>query len=61
MEGGTLSEAVKGYEFRESHIAYIARETLQALVYLHQRNWAHRDLKSSNIMLTIGGEVKLSK
>lgn len=60
MEGGTLTEASKGYNFKEPHVAYVAKNILQGLVYLHDRNLVHRDLKSANIMMTIKGQVKLS-
>lgn len=33
---------------------------LKGIKYLHDRGYAHRDLKSSNVMLTIQGDVKLS-
>merc|ERR1712100_446053 len=59
MEGGTLTEAAKAHKFKEKEIAYVARESLKALSYLHQHNLVHRDLKSSNIMMTITGEIKL--
>lgn len=60
-QGGTLSQASKAYRFGEEHGAFIAREALKALSYLHSKNWGHRDIKSHNIMLSILGEVKLSK
>ena len=28
---------------------------------MHQKGFAHRDLKSANIMLTIHGDIKISK
>eukprot|EP01119_Soliformovum_irregulare_P024193 TRINITY_DN8615_c0_g1_i1.p2 TRINITY_DN8615_c0_g1~~TRINITY_DN8615_c0_g1_i1.p2 ORF type:complete len:326 (-),score=58.65 TRINITY_DN8615_c0_g1_i1:35-1012(-) len=59
MEGGTLSEACKGYNFEEGPVAYVAREVLQGLKYLHERQFCHRDLKSSNIMLSVHAEIKL--
>jgi len=59
MEGGTLSEASHQYPFQESNIAYVAREVLQGLQYLHGHNLVHRDLKSQNIMMTTAGEIKL--
>jgi len=59
MEGGTLTEATKGHNFTELQIAYVARELLSALVYLHDNKLAHRDLKSGNIMMTIKGQIKL--
>lgn len=36
-------------------------QVLKGLEYLHSRKYAHRDLKSSNIMMTVHGDVKLSK
>lgn len=59
MHGGTLSEAVDRYQFGESSVAYVAREVLCALEYLHSNNLVHRDLKSANIMLTVEGKIKL--
>jgi len=59
MEGGSLSEAVKKFAFSEDHIAYIAREMLKGIQYLHRNNLVHRDLKSGNVMLTTRGELKL--
>eukprot|EP01119_Soliformovum_irregulare_P019522 TRINITY_DN619_c0_g1_i1.p1 TRINITY_DN619_c0_g1~~TRINITY_DN619_c0_g1_i1.p1 ORF type:complete len:554 (+),score=199.42 TRINITY_DN619_c0_g1_i1:14-1675(+) len=59
MEGGSLSEAVKTYSFEESHIAYVAQEMLNGIIYLHKNNLVHRDLKSANVMLTTRGDVKL--
>ena len=60
MEGGTLTEACKNFAFKEPQIAYVAKNILEGLCYLHDRNLVHRDLKSANIMLTIKGQVKLS-
>jgi len=59
LYGGTLAEAAKNYEFKEKHVRYIAREILQALAYIHSKGWAHRDLKSPNIMITLDGQIKL--
>lgn len=35
------------------------KETLEALKYLHDRKYIHRDIKSANIMINANGEVKL--
>lgn len=59
MEGGTLTQAASQFQFQEKHVAYVAKQVLTALSFLHGRNLLHRDLKSPNIMLTIDGEVKL--
>jgi len=47
------------HTFVESHVAYVAREVLHALKFLHEHKFAHRDLKSSNIMMSGSGHIKL--
>uniref|UniRef100_A0A6B2L0T5 Protein kinase domain-containing protein n=1 Tax=Arcella intermedia TaxID=1963864 RepID=A0A6B2L0T5_9EUKA len=59
MQGGTLKEASKSKLFTDTHIAYVAREMLRGLQYLHSIQLAHRDLKSANVMMSITGEIKL--
>jgi len=59
MKGGTLQQASKASKFTVAHVAYVARSVLSALVFMHSRCYAHRDLKSANIMLSIEAEVKL--
>ncbi|XP_048862671.1 mitogen-activated protein kinase kinase kinase kinase 3-like [Brienomyrus brachyistius] len=44
----------------ESQIAYVTRETLQGLNYLHSKGKMHRDIKGANILLTDNGYVKLA-
>ncbi|XP_046386617.1 neither inactivation nor afterpotential protein C isoform X2 [Ischnura elegans] len=63
-EGGPATDLVAGLhsqnkKMSEVHIAYILRETVKALVHLHESNIIHRDIRGSNILLTKGGEVKL--
>jgi len=59
LEGGTLSELAKAFKLTDNHIAFIAREMLNGIHYLHQQGFAHRDLKSSNVMISTQGEIKL--
>lgn len=44
----------------ENIIAYICKQMLLSLVYLHNKNKIHRDLKSDNILLNKEGEVKIA-
>lgn len=46
--------------FPESHIAYVIKNVLQALNYIHQNYRLHRDIKSSNVLLGAEGEVKIA-
>ncbi|KAL0969416.1 hypothetical protein UPYG_G00227140 [Umbra pygmaea] len=44
----------------EPQIAYVCRETIQGLGYLHSKGKMHRDIKGANILLTDHGDVKLA-
>lgn len=59
--GGSLQDIyhVTG-PLSELQIAYVSRETLQGLSYLHVKGKMHRDIKGANILLTDNGDVKLA-
>lgn len=45
----------------EPQIRVVCKQTLEALLYLHDNKVIHRDLKAGNILLTLDGDVKLGK
>lgn len=59
--GGAVTDIfrVLAEPLREDQIAFIARETLKALDYLHTNRIIHRDMKGVNILLTEEGDIKL--
>lgn len=55
-----VSEETGGEPLPEPCIAYILRQVLQALAYLHIEQRIHRDVKAANILLSEDGAVKVS-
>eukprot|EP01105_Mastigella_eilhardi_P026448 TRINITY_DN767_c0_g1_i1.p1 TRINITY_DN767_c0_g1~~TRINITY_DN767_c0_g1_i1.p1 ORF type:complete len:532 (+),score=148.28 TRINITY_DN767_c0_g1_i1:123-1598(+) len=63
MGGGCLTDVLEAFDvvqLQESQIAFIFRETLQALAYIHSLHRVHRDIKSDNVLLGSDGTVKLA-
>ncbi|KAF9434806.1 p21 protein (Cdc42 Rac)-activated kinase, partial [Entomortierella beljakovae] len=45
---------------QECHIARVAKDILEAILFLHQHDRIHRDIRSDNILLDAKGRVKLA-
>ncbi|CAF3519058.1 unnamed protein product [Rotaria sp. Silwood1] len=59
--GGSMQDIYHIYgPLNELQIAYILKETLKGLDYLHKTGKMHRDIKGANILLTDDGYVKLA-
>lgn len=59
--GGSCSDFLKYFsKLSEDATAYIIRDVLRGLEYLHAQNKVHRDVKLANILLTDEGAVKLA-
>ncbi len=59
LEGQPLSELIKKNKLSWRRIAQIGKEISQALSVIHQNGIIHRDIKSSNIIITKDGKIKI--
>ncbi|KAL4899659.1 kinase-like domain-containing protein [Aspergillus multicolor] len=55
MHFGDLQQYINYRSFPEPEAASIARQIAQALRYMHERNFVHRDLKPQNILVAEPG------
>jgi serine/threonine-protein kinase 24/25/MST4 len=56
---GKLTGLIRKFPLTEDIIRHILKEILTGLEYIHRNNFIHRDLKSDNIFINRGGEVKI--
>ena len=61
-DGGALDSIIvdlaKG--LTEKQIAYVCRQMVEGLHFLHKHGIIHRDLKAGNVLLTGEGKVKIA-
>ncbi|GMH48672.1 hypothetical protein TL16_g00346 [Triparma laevis f. inornata] len=63
LEGGSISDLLSLNSrpgFSESTVAWIFRDLLQAMNYLHSNRHIHRDIKGQNVLLASNGHLKLA-
>ncbi|CAM0885378.1 unnamed protein product [Alopecurus aequalis] len=57
---GSLLSLYKKYKLGDFQVSAYTRQILNGLVYLHERNVVHRDIKCANILVHANGSVKLA-
>jgi len=63
MDGGCLTDILENFDdvkMNEIQVAYVCKEVLKALSYVHSLHRIHRDIKSDNILLDLEGHIKLA-
>ena len=61
MEGGALTDILgRSVKWNEPNIAYVCKEMLKGLAFLHRNHKLHRDIKSDNVLVDFQGRVKLA-
>ncbi|KAG0451219.1 hypothetical protein HPP92_026337 [Vanilla planifolia] len=57
---GSLASLYQKYHLRDTQVSAYTRQILNGLMYLHERNVVHRDIKCANILVHANGSVKLA-
>jgi len=61
VDGCSVAQLLEKHRYLDDDIALlILRDTLQALVFAHEKGVVHRDIKPANILISSEGEVKLT-
>ncbi|CAL0306107.1 unnamed protein product [Lupinus luteus] len=57
---GSLASLYQKYRLNDSQVSAYTRQIISGLMYLHDRNVVHRDIKCANILVDVSGSVKLA-
>lgn len=58
--GNNLKQRImRKSEILDEHMASIIEQTADALAYMHERKWLHKDIKPDNVLVNGAGEVRL--
>ncbi|OMJ90284.1 hypothetical protein SteCoe_7398 [Stentor coeruleus] len=60
MDGSIRYLVQSNAKFQEPSIAYICKEVLKGIDWMHQHGRLHRDIKSENILYNMDGEIKIT-
>lgn len=61
MSGGALVDLVgEKLPWKEPEIAFVCKEMIKGLAFLHRLHRLHRDIKSDNVLVSLDGKVKLA-
>ena len=60
-QAGSVSDVMRlcRSTLSDEQIAYVMKDSLKGLMYIHSKRKIHRDIKGGNILLTSTGEAKI--